>query len=220
MTDSATAPINTVKVSGVFRHLDATAVSSMVAAETRHKGFFTANLHDVEAALHKLPWLYSASIRREWPNTLHITVIEQQAVARWRDGGLVNPLGDVFAPDESTYPTGLPVFRGPGSSGALLVTKYHEMSKQLQGLAFRVSELVLDDRRSWSLLLNQDVAVMIGRTDQEQRLKRLIRFYSKVATAAPAPVELIDLRYSNGFAVRFKPNVSDISRETIFTLPS
>lgn len=220
MTDPATTPIESVKVSGAFRHVDAQAVSKVVAAQTQHEGFFTVDLHDVEAAVRILPWLYAASVRREWPNTLHVTVTEQQAVARWRDGGLVNPVGEVFKPEASSYPAGLPLFRGPGDSGAVLVKKYHEISKQLQGLALQIDELVLDDRRSLSLLLNQSLTVMIGRSDQQERLQRLVRFFPKVSMAAPAPIERIDLRYTNGFAVRFKPIASDASREANLTLLS
>lgn len=219
MTNPAVLPIDTVKVSGVFSRLDTNDVTSVVMAQTRDKGFFTADLDDIEAGLRTLPWLYAASVRREWPNTLHITAIEQQAVARWREGGLVNPVGDVFTPTQESYPPDLPIFRGPNNSGALLVTTYHSMSKQLQNLALRIDELVLDDRRSWSLILNQNLTIMIGRTDQEQRLARLMRFYTKVVTSAPAPIERIDLRYSNGFAVRFAPTPSDASREAV-SLPS
>ncbi len=56
--------------------------------------------------------------------------------------------------------------------------------------------------------------VMLGRGDGYQRLLRFVRFYHRALQGRTAEVELVDLRYSNGFAVRWKDAESALNGAT------
>jgi cell division protein FtsQ len=73
-----------------------------------------------------LPWVRAATVRREWPSTVRISVRERQAVA-WVDAGggsavLIDPTGRVLSIEPSP-PVGLPQLldvTGPATVGAIL----------------------------------------------------------------------------------------------------
>jgi cell division septal protein FtsQ len=53
----------------------------------------TVDLEDIGAACAPLPWVDSAAVQRSWPRGLKVDIIEQTAVARWNESGLVNARG-------------------------------------------------------------------------------------------------------------------------------
>ena len=66
----------------------------------------------------------SAAVQRSWPRGLTIEIIEQVAVARWNDAGLLNARGELFLSDARFVPPELPQLAGPdgtraGGDGAL-----------------------------------------------------------------------------------------------------
>jgi hypothetical protein len=56
----------------------------------------------------RLPWVEHARIQRRWPNSLHVTVIEQTAAARWGESGLLNTRGELFVKSATHVPAELP----------------------------------------------------------------------------------------------------------------
>ena len=75
--------LRVVMVRGVdgatLRYVDAATVRS--AALPRIRGnFFTADLASVRAAFETVPWVQHASVRREWPDRLIVTVDEYQVL--------------------------------------------------------------------------------------------------------------------------------------------
>src|SRR5690554_3338876 len=48
------------------------------------------DLEQLQSRLERIDWVNVARIRREWPDTLHIQVTEQRAIARWRDEALLS----------------------------------------------------------------------------------------------------------------------------------
>ncbi|MEY4468211.1 MAG: hypothetical protein RIR21_2004, partial [Pseudomonadota bacterium] len=78
--------LRVVKVQGAnegpLRYVDAATVRS--AALPRIRGnFFTADLAAVRNAFEMVPWVQRASVRREWPNKLIVSVDEYQVLGAW-----------------------------------------------------------------------------------------------------------------------------------------
>jgi cell division protein FtsQ len=46
---------------------------------------FTANLDAVRAAFESVPWVRKASVQREWPNKLRVTLEEHVVLGTWGD---------------------------------------------------------------------------------------------------------------------------------------
>jgi cell division protein FtsQ len=61
----------------------------------------------------------------------------------------------------------------------------------------------LSARGSWSLALSNGARIVVGRAEPEPRLERLVSVLPQLLSGEPRPFERIDLRYTNGFAVRW-----------------
>ncbi len=170
--------------------------------------FFTVDLAAARAAVEKLPWVRTATVRRMWPNGLSLTLEEHEAAARWRsssgnDGGLVNVQGEVFVADLPENVSALPRLSGPEGSAAEVLARHAEFNSVLAAIDRRAEAVALSPRRAWQLKLDDGVTIELGR-DQEQhplseRLARFAAHYENVK--GRLAVRVADMRYPNGFAL-------------------
>jgi len=200
LADPHTLPLRAVRVEGALQHVSRTQLRAAIMPHAT-AGFFGVDVDAIKRAVTQLPWVESVSVRRIWPDSLGVEVVEQAAFARWGGGGLVNPDGALFAAEPSTYPEGLPELRGPVDSEAALVRGYREMSETLAALGLRITGLVLDERRAWRLYLANGMELVLGRQDTAARLTRFVRAFKKELQTAAANIRRVDLRYARGFAV-------------------
>ncbi len=160
---------------------------------------FTIDLAQAQRAFATVPWVRSASVRRQWPNRLEVDIVEHRALARWNDGALVNTEGEVFRAD---YEEELPFFRGPEGSAAEVAASYGEFRAALAPLALIPNELSLSPRRAWQMKLDNGMVVELGREAARERLLRWVAQYPRTVGRLGRSVDYVDLRYRNGFAVR------------------
>jgi cell division protein FtsQ len=193
-----TFPVRHVDVKGDLRHITYEQVSYIVTREFRGN-FFTLDLARVTQAFEKLPWVRHASLRRQWPDRLEVTLEEHVALARWADGGLVNTRGEVFqaASDEA-----LPVFSGPEGSAAEMAAQYAVFRATLAQAGLKPVAIELNARRAWRIKLDNGLTVQLGRDQVVPRLARFARHYAASVGRIQRAVDYVDLRYPNGFAVR------------------
>lgn len=178
------------------------------AARTALSGnLFGVDLDAARLAFEKLPWVRSASLRRQWPDALELALEEHVAVARWSpaDGEprLVNSHGEVFA---AGVGDALPAFSGPEGSSAAMLARYREFDAQLAKIQRKAVELTLTAREAWQVRLDDGVLVDLGRDQPKQPLaERLTRFadhYVAAREKVNTPIAAVDVRYPNGFALR------------------
>lgn len=203
LTDPHFLPVKNVQVQGSFSHVDAQTVRT-AAMPFLTGNFLTMDVRHVQKVVQSLPWVRHAEVRRAWPDAVHITVKEQVPVAKWDEGALVNNAGAIFTPHRAGYPVDLPIVHGPEGSGQLLVTALQNMERILAPLDLHISHLIMDERRAWELELDNGMWVVLGRSSGYERLLKFVMFYRRAFHDKAAKVERVDLRYSNGFAVRWK----------------
>lgn len=205
LSNPQTLPVNKIRVHGAFVNVDEAmlhrAISSVIAG-----GYFNVDVEQVREEVEQLPWVDKASVRRVWPDTLSVSVIEQKPVAVAKKAGLINSNGDVFKPLNKVIDKTLPVFDGNNSSNKLMLSKYYEMNKLLESINRKIIYLKLDARHAIELKLDNDLKVILGRGDSLYRLGRLTRIYKKVLVSRVNDIEVIDLRYTNGMAIGWKKN--------------
>ncbi len=161
--------------------------------------FFTIDLAQAQRAFGGVPWVRSASVRRQWPNRLEVDIVEHRALARWNESALVNTEGEVFRAD---FDDELPVFRGPDGSAGEVALNYLQFRDALKPLAMAPAEVNLSPRRAWQLKLDNGMVMELGREHVGERLARWVAQYTRSVARLPQPVAYVDLRYRNGFAVR------------------
>jgi cell division protein FtsQ len=138
-------------------------------------------------------------VRRKWPDTVVITFLAHDALARWNESQLVSSEGVVFAAAEP--PADLPRFRGPDGAAPAMVAQWPAIAKALAPLGSPVARFELSARGAWQATLANGLVLELGRVDVLARAERFAAMWPRlVAQGVSAPVA--DLRYPNGFALK------------------
>ena len=191
-------PLREVRIVAAPVHVTAEQVEAIVKRDLRGN-FFTVDLAAARAAFEKVPWVRRAQVRRFWPDRLDVRFEEHVAYARWGSSGLVNTHGEVF---EGSYDGRLPVFAGPESSAKEIAIQYEYFRRALAAIGQEPAEVRVSRRRAWQVRLASGLTLELGREHIEARLARFIANYERTLANLERPLVHVDLRYSNGFAVR------------------
>ena len=204
--------LKVIRVDGVpavhLRRVNALTIRSTALPKIRGN-LFTTNLDTVRVAFEAVPWVRKATVRREWPNALQVTIEEHQALGTWGDDGrLVSVKGDVFTAnlDEAEEDGVLPKFSGPEGSAAEVVARYRALQQWLEPIQQAPAEVQLSKRYAWMVKLDSGVTVELGReqdaTTLQQRVARLVSVYPQLVARLQDRLESIDMRYPNGLALK------------------
>jgi cell division protein FtsQ len=139
------------------------------------------------------------NVRRQWPDCLEFEVEEHRPLARWGSTALVSAQAEVF---EAAVNTTLPVMQGPQGSAPDVVAHYQEFERVLAPLGRHIQQLTLSERHAWVLQLDDGMVLELGRDNLQSRLAAFVAAYDQTVGRLPRPSAYVDLRYSNGFAVR------------------
>ncbi len=197
-----TLPIRHVKVIGKVDHLDSRVLASRLR-EAVVGGFFSLDLADLKRKIKAMPWVYDVSLRRIWPDTLEVSIEEQQPIARWGDHELLNRYGEVFDPKGVFPKVALPLISGMKGRETDLILFFNQADKVLNPLNLKMVELREDARGDQRLVLDNGIQLALGRKNRLKRLRRFARAYRKTLQPFMDRIAVLDLRYANGFAVRW-----------------
>ena len=212
LSNPSTLPVNKIRVHGAFVNVDEAMLHRAVAGVVAG-GYFNVDVERVREEVEQLAWVSEASVRRVWPDTLSVSVVEQQPIAVSKKLGLINSKGDVFRPLKKVIPNSLPVFEGSKNLNKLMLSKYYEMNTLLESIERKITYLKIDDRHAIELKLDNGLKVVLGRGDSVHRLERLLRIYTKILASRVNDIEVIDLRYTNGMAIGWKKKLENNKSE-------
>ena len=198
-----TLPIKQVRIEGDFNYLSTTDMENLIRKEAKG-GFFNIDVTAIRNAILAEPWVRDVTVHRIWPDKLQVYVVEQIAVCKWRENGLINRTGQLFTPSGNTIPENLPKLSGPNQSLSIMFRKYNYLIQILGKTPLKLSELVMNERRSWKFVTTDGLIVVIGRKDFNVRTNRFVELVSPLLGNRIYEAERIDMRYPNGFAVRWK----------------
>ncbi len=207
MFDFRVVQVRAVKGASL-RYVDAATVRS--AALPRIRGnFFTADLHAIRSAFETVPWVQRASVRREWPNKLVVTVEEYKVLGIWgQDGRLISADGFVFTAnlEEAEVEGKLPELDGPDDSAHEVAARLADLRHWLAPLRLAPRSLSLSQRYAWTAHLSNGITLHLGRAAERDVLKaridRFVTVYPRLSVAMAGQISSVDLRYPNGLALR------------------
>ena len=214
-----------------LQHINPLTIKSTALPRIRGN-FFTANLNIVRQAFEVVPWVRKATIRREWPNKLVVTLEEHQPLGTWGDEGrLISVAGDVFTANlaEAEENGELLEFNGPEGTEKEVVERYAELRAWLAPVSLAPESLTLSRRYAWSVKLNNGMTVELGReqshTTVKDRVARLVSIYPQLVARLQDRIESVDMRYPNGLALKasgivFAPETSPNSKKRLPSSPS
>lgn len=206
VTDPTRLPLKSIRITGELAHLDRDRLQHLVA-EAIDGGFFSVDMHKLRAAAKQLAWVDEVSIRRVWPQTLVMDVTEQLPVARWGDKALVNGRGEVFKPEAGELPSGLPHFIAADEDAPAVMTFYRSASTRLSAVELKIDALVLQGRHDWRLELDNGISLLLDQSNAEAALNEFVTALPAIRDPEGRQPVRVDMRYENGFAVRWAPTV-------------
>ena len=196
--------IGFIGVEGATRHIDKNAVEQGLWTQM-DAPLLDVDLQHLHETLVQQPWINEASVKRSWPAAIEVQVIEEVPVARWGDRGLLNHEGDIFWPELKSEYMSLPKLNGPSHETVRIMQQYHDLSQLFSRSDLRIVGLVLEARGAWNIELENGMHIIAGREDLMPRLRRFLDVYKTQLADRAGEVEEVDIRYTNGVAVRWKP---------------
>ncbi len=201
LEDKFNAPVSKVTIEGDLMYLERKEVVQNIRVYSDDR-LLDVNLHSIRADLESMSWVYSAQVVRRFPGTIAISVVEEKPIARWNQDQLLNMYGTVFD-REGKVVKGLPQLSGNNSDKNRVVSRYLEFSQLLSPLGVNIEHLDKDPQGSWTLMLNNEVQLILGNDNILEKMQRFVVLHDKQLQYAPRKVAVVDLRYGNGAAVRW-----------------
>lgn len=201
---------NNISVSGLNRveRDDILAIVGIREGESMI-GFDT---HRARQRLEAEGWIASASILRQFPNTLHIEIVEREPFALWQHEGefsVVDKSGAVLSRFAVRDHIDLPVVVGLGAQ-----TRAFDLINDLEAwpdVRSRVRAAVLVAERRWNLYLANGIKVLLPEQDVDRALRELDGLHRKHSVLDRA-VEVIDMRAQDRIALRVSDKVAKSHR--------
>jgi len=178
-----TFPVRRISLEGEFRHASRDLLGEAVA-EAAQGNFYTLDLESVRHAAESIPWVHRATVRRQWPNTVRVTIREQQLVARWNADAWVNVEGERADLHGQDGPAGLPRFEGPEGTQDEVLAHYRRLAPALAPLGLRIARLRLTPRYAWELVLAEEQSTAVAARADGQPASARVAGWGAVATAA------------------------------------
>ncbi|NQZ20942.1 MAG: FtsQ-type POTRA domain-containing protein [Colwellia sp.] len=205
MSSEESSPVTSIVIGGEMPFTIRADIESAID-EINLGNFFNVDVNDVQAKVAELPWVYSVSVRKKWPNELKIYVVDQTPIALWNGDFLINQYGKAFQANTQRLTYALPAFYGPEGSENIALDNFIDLSKLLNFSNLSIDELVLSERHSWHLTLNDGVMLNLGRENKIERVQRFMDVYPQIIKAKKEnqQIDYVDLRYDTGLAVGWK----------------
>jgi cell division protein FtsQ len=169
-------PVSRISFIGEFRHVEKSALQENVSPYIGNN-FFAIDLQGLEliASWNKTAWVTSDAEIVEIPN------LKMRELPRWF---------------------------GPQGTQVLVQLRYHQFSNLLADVDMKLKQLTYSQRGAWQLIAVNDerkeqVNIRLGRRDMEDRLFRFSRAYGQTLVKLEQRLVSVDLRYPNGFAVKW-----------------
>ncbi|MEI6706387.1 MAG: cell division protein FtsQ/DivIB [Methylococcales bacterium] len=209
-------PIKYVRTEGVFRYLGKDEVETALQPLVK-TGFFDADVQVIHAAISLLPWVESATVKRVWPNAIDIKVRERKPFVRWGEKSLISEKGVVFTPESIEPFEDLMILTGPDQQQVKVLEIMKGVKTALADQSFEMVEFTINNRWAWKLKLANGLEILLGRNNQLEKLQRFLKTLTVLQQEQIDAMEIVDLRYPNGYAVSWKAGTPEFDWKAIAT---
>ena len=194
---------------------DQTAAADILAALRAERGtpLLAVDVAAAKERLEKLPWIQSAMVERQLPDTLHVRVEERRAYALWQLGrrlSVIDRDGTVIVKDNVARFADRPLVVGEGAE--LRAWEVLDVIVEDPDLKSRVEAAVLVAGRRWNLRLKGGIEVRLPEEGMAEACLRLARMIRDEALLSRA-VSVVDLRQSDRAILRLTPEAASAPEE-------
>lgn len=178
------------------------------------KSFFEQDMQALADQVRNKKWIKAVVVRKTWPNKLYFWIQDYHPVATFvsnddpHNEQFLSKTGVIFPlPSNKIARENLPHFQGDEEQIPRLLATWQQMDKMLSSIDLKLDKLTLSNNNAWQLRLKNKIILKLGQSDWQGKLMRFMRAYSQISVPANQHIAYIDLRYPQGFAVKFLPNI-------------
>jgi len=193
-------PIRWLEINGSFQRVSAEQLRASLSPLIT-SSFFTIDLQTLRDAANRNSWVSAVQVQKRWPDTVVVKVEEFVPFAHWNRGQLISSRSEAFSVPDADGIQGLPWLSGPQDQLGQVLKNWIKFNDELVSAGLEIQQMTLDQRGSWSMVLNNGTRVHLGRDAAWKRLQRLMSGWDALLQGQRVPPRDVDLRYSNGFAV-------------------
>lgn len=198
-------PIRYVQVEGAFQYIDKDNIQMKISPLVQ-AGYFSIDLQAIQQSVMSLPWAESVQVQRIWPDRLKLRIYEQKPIMRWQAHSLLNERGEVFRPLNIDRFQSLAVLYAPNEQRHELLEVMHGLSVSLMDQGLYLTEFRVNERQSWLLSMENGLTIQLGRLQPLEKFSQLIKALIVSGGDLVSKMAYIDMRYPNGYAVRWREN--------------
>ena len=226
-------PIKQVKMVNQLKNQESKELQ-LIASRAIKGGFFSLDIDRFRTELlQNLPWVKAVTVRKVWPDSVLVSIREHQPVGRWlsieniqkdlsssqNEMELLSRDGIVFSPELSEKQRkkfkGLAILTGPEMSTKNILETCFSINENLKPLKIRVKQCGMNGRRSWLITLKNGIIIKLGKDNVMQNLTQYIDVFSGQLSQYFEKIDYADLRFSNGFSVKWKVETNDRNKQDI-----
>ena len=195
-------PISAVRINGALKWASKSELEQAIAGKLTG-GFFGVDIRAIRESALAVDWVRDVSVRRVWPDELHLAVVEDRPVARWAENGLMTERGTLLPVREGEGIDTLPLLSGPRHKARQIRERLFALTSVLDRMGGGIELLELSAAGNWRVGFADGVS-LVFRHDQDIDVRRFAAIYPIALEGRRNSIERIDLRYPNGFAVRWR----------------
>jgi cell division protein FtsQ len=127
-------PVLEVKIIGNLQYQDKDQIQVALLKDLS-KGFYGLSVNQLKKNLLDLSWIEASEVKRLWPGTIQINLIERKPVVIWNQTSLISERGDLFVAKGNKEMASLesfPKLDGPEGRHSLVWQNYLVMEKMLE----------------------------------------------------------------------------------------
>ncbi|MFV9972169.1 MAG: cell division protein FtsQ/DivIB [Francisella endosymbiont of Hyalomma asiaticum] len=199
-TDKTVSKIDVVSNDGLIYISKQDLINKI--ATLNNNQWFDVNIASIEKYIYSIDGVDYTLVKKVWTSTLVIYLYDHKPVAYWNNNQILLDNMRIITPAVFNYNGDLPYIQSKDDSSKDYIYQTYKdlnsISKQNNMQILKISYT----GNQFSILLSDDIEVVLGSVKLKKRLELFFKSYTKVKNYKS--VKYFDMRYSDGFAVKYK----------------
>ncbi len=195
------------------QNLDRQALQFLLGSELE-KSLFEFDVEIARKRIKQNSRVAEATVRKIYPNTVMVDIVEREPFALWKVDGVVNLIsrdGAVIAELEDDH-LALPQIVGSGANTA--ASEFLATMSRFPMLSARMGAYVRVAGRRWNLMMHEGTTILLPEVEWQSALGELYELQARWEILDRDLVQ-IDLRLADRLVVRMRPDTAQIRRAEV-----
>ena len=196
ISDYFVYPIDEVEITSTSSNYNNEKINDIVVS-IQGQDLLSLDLRDIKSSIRSDGWIRDVEIKKSFPNKLHIIIVPQEPYAIYNSKSMMMDGTIIKAP---SLPKDIPIIHDYTNDSLSSMNTLILTDKLLQKLNLDIKKIEIYN--SLIKVFTSRNTLISDRDNYEVNLKRLVLTYEDLQQLFEREIESIDMRYSNGFAIK------------------